>query len=352
MLVLRRVISIVIAVDRFVRLHFIGFAVMLCLLGATSATPDLERRSILGLLAVALCFHVYSYVLNDVVDLPIDRTQPLRRLDPLVRGAVRPGLALGFALLQIPLSVGVLIALGAAPLALLALAAGYAAMAVYNLWGKRCPIPLLTDAAQGLAWGSLALVGAGAVAAEPPPLAILLFLYGAGHIFLINGIHGGLRDLENDLAHGSRTAASFLGAKPTPAGPLAPPAVWIFSLVVQGALALLLLGALVRHAFGYPADTRAILLGVVGAMLALCVFLAGRVARPQLPGWDVAMRVHLFLIPLTLIVAFLPRLSLALRLLVLSLYVLPVLTLEWTHRILREGWARLRPLGGRRKAAP
>jgi hypothetical protein len=58
------------------------------------------------------------------------------------------------------------------------------------------------------------------------------------------------------------------------------------------------------------------------------------------------MRVHLFLIPFTALVAFLPRLEPGLALLVLGLYVLPVLTLEWTHRILRGVWSRLRQAGG------
>jgi 4-hydroxybenzoate polyprenyltransferase len=349
---LRRAWSIVLTVDRFVRIHFVGFASMLCLLGAASVTPAIEARSLAALVAVALCFHVFSYVLNDVIDLPIDRTQPLRRRDPLVRGAIRPGQALAFALLQIPLSFAVLLAAEAAPFAFLALGGGYAGMTAYNLWGKRCPVPLLTDAAQGLGWGSLALVGAGLEAATPPPLAILVCAYGAGHIFLINGIHGGLRDLDNDLAHGSRTAAIFLGARPTPSGPVAPPAVWIFSLGVQAALAALLLGALWAGAFGYSDLVRSSLLGIVGGLCGICVFLAHRVARPQLPGWDVAMRLHLFLIPFTLIVACLPRLPIALQLALLAVYVLPVLTLEWTHRILREAWERVRRVGQARKAAP
>src|SRR3712207_6301146 len=77
-------------VYRFIRFSALGASAILPLLGAATVQPRLSQPSIGGLLAVALAFHVFAYVLNDVIDLPLDRTEVLRRAFPLVRGAVQP----------------------------------------------------------------------------------------------------------------------------------------------------------------------------------------------------------------------------------------------------------------------
>jgi hypothetical protein len=89
-------------------------------------------------------------------------------------------------------------------------------MTVYNLYGKRCPCPPLTDFAQGLGWASLAVYAA--LVLDPGRrshdwlVVGAVALFGVGFILLISGIHGGLRDLVNDRAHGRPTTARFLGS--------------------------------------------------------------------------------------------------------------------------------------------
>src|SRR5512134_2697366 len=136
------------AVDRLIRLHFIDFSGLLPLLGATTVRRQLRVAEILALLGVATCFHVFAYVLNDVVDLPIDRTQPLRQADPLVRGAIRRWHALAVALAAIPLTLPLTHWLGGGANAHGTLLIGFAAMTAYNLWGKRGRFPPITDAVQ------------------------------------------------------------------------------------------------------------------------------------------------------------------------------------------------------------
>jgi 4-hydroxybenzoate polyprenyltransferase len=53
-----------------------------------------------ALLDVTLCFHVYTYTLNDVVDLWVNRINPARRQDLLVRGVLTPRQVLLIALIQ------------------------------------------------------------------------------------------------------------------------------------------------------------------------------------------------------------------------------------------------------------
>lgn len=334
--------------DRFLRLHFIGFATVWCLLGAWSVVDELTLRSAAAALAVAVCFHVYAYVLNDVVDLPVDRTHPDRQQDPLVRGAVRPATALGIALAQIPLGFGLLWLTGASPLAWQALAGAFALMAVYDVWGKRCPVPPLTDLAQGLAWGAMAYVGAGLTTRPPVMLTHVLFAYAAAHILLINGIHGGLRDLANDLQAGRVSTAAFLGARPLPGGIRTGRRVLWFTLSTQALLVGLLLGPLYAGAFGYVATPRAAAIVLATGLSLLMFALAYRVARPELSGWGTAMRVHLFLIPLSLLALLLPLLEGLLAGTVVALYALPGLTLDFTRQLLGRLFSARAPVSGER----
>ncbi|MCG8454961.1 MAG: UbiA prenyltransferase family protein, partial [Holophagales bacterium] len=207
--------------DRFVRLHFLGFSTMLVLLGVASVAAEPGWIQLAGILAVAFCFHNFAYVLNHVIDLPVDRSHPARQDDYLVRGTIRPWQALAFALLQIPLAAGIhaFLVAGASSAGkppLLVLLAGFGLMAVYDLWGKSCPVPPLTDLAQGLGWASLALYGAMAMGGPPNVLTWTAVAMGTGFILLINGVHGGLRDLSNDLDRGRRTTAIFFGSRPLP----------------------------------------------------------------------------------------------------------------------------------------
>ena len=60
----------------------------------SSATPRAEPGStltvLIGLLLVGLCFHVVAFVLNDIFDLELDRTDPTRVQSPLVAGQISP----------------------------------------------------------------------------------------------------------------------------------------------------------------------------------------------------------------------------------------------------------------------
>src|SRR5882672_4637092 len=79
---------------RFGRFSVLGFSVMLPLIGAAAVSRALSAGQLVALTAVGFAFHIFAYVSNDVFDLPIDRTQPLRADSPLVRGLVPPSLAL------------------------------------------------------------------------------------------------------------------------------------------------------------------------------------------------------------------------------------------------------------------
>lgn len=225
------------AVYLTIRVSALGFTLMLPLVGAASraANPGLAR--IVGLMFVAVSFHVFAYVLNDVVDLWLDRSEPLRADSPLVQGAVGRGRLVMLAWAQLPIAFGLVWALGAHRAALAMLGLAFAAMALYDLYGKRCRWPLLTDAVQSIGWCALLGVGAwwdGPVwATRTGWIAAYVFFC----VMLVQGVHGGLRDLANDQRGGARTTAIWLGARPAPgAGIVLSHAMVGYAVVLQVAL--------------------------------------------------------------------------------------------------------------------
>lgn len=246
---------------RFGRFSVLGFSLLLPLAGAATVSGDVSGTQVAALLAVAFAFHVFGYVSNDVFDLPIDRTEPLRAGSPLVRGLVHPRVALAIALVPVPLAAVLHLASGGAPAAATVLMFGMGLGLIYNAYGKRIPIPLVSDVVQALAWVGLAWYGALATRPVMTPafgwLAVTVFLY----VLLVNGLHGGLRDIANDTRHDAKTTAILLGAHATADGALVVPAVLrVYGialhvlLLIAGTLAVvrrsLLAAAVIAVAYG------------------------------------------------------------------------------------------------------
>nr|MBC8492783.1 UbiA prenyltransferase family protein [Chloroflexota bacterium] len=237
---------------RFSRFSALSLSAVLPLLGAATMSPRLAGYQILGLIGVATAFHGFAYALNDVIDLAVDRTESLRAEWPLVQGTVRPWQMLAFALLQVPLALALTIWLGGNSRAYATLGASFALMTVYNLWGKCSPFPPLTDAAQGLAWGTLALYGAAVVPGRPTELMGVVFAFVVVFIVMANGVHGSLRDLANDLNCGVRSTAIMLGARPQDAmGQVIPRRLRFYTLTLQAVLFAITLLPLACNWFSY-----------------------------------------------------------------------------------------------------
>ena len=288
--------QIVGSVDRFVRLHFWGFTFFLVLLGATSVSPHLTTWQMALTVTVAALFHNFAYVFNDVVDLPVDRTQPSRRQDYLVRGVIKPWQALVFSLAQIPLAVVLSFVGGVDEMGILALLAGFFLMAIYDLWGKKCFFPPLTDLIQGLGWGCLVLYGAYAVGGRPTLLTWAAFISGAGFIFLINGVHGGLRDLENDLQRRSRTTAIFFGSRPVGGAVSVHRPLKMFALAIQLLLIVTIVVPLATGAFNYSPRVYGVMVVVQVLLQAVNLRFMLRVFRTDQPSWGRDFRIHIFLL--------------------------------------------------------
>ena len=249
---------------QFIRFPAFAFSAMLPLLGAVTVTASLAGWQIMGLIGVAFAFHNFGYVLNDIRDLPIDRTQPSRARSPLVQGIIGSEQAIVFVILQVPLAFALSGWLGGGRLAYLFLGSGFLFSAFYDLWGKRLPWPPLADLLQGFGWAALLWWGSAVFTTTFTPLTITLSLFIVFYIVLVNGVHGSLRDLANDMKYGLYTTAMLLGARPSEDGCLIiPKRLIIYAYTLQTLLLALLFLPLMRNDFGYELAAWALTLGLL-----------------------------------------------------------------------------------------
>lgn len=242
-----------------------------------AAPPTLTTIALI--LGVGLAFHVFAYVLNDVVDLPIDRSEPRRSDFPLVTGRVSRSQALAVSVGCIPVGLG-LAALQGPIGAVAVLALAYGTMAVYDVWGKRSRLPVLTDLVQGLSWAALLWWAA---TATGQPRAMTAWLAGSIVVFILlaNGVHGSLRDLANDLRCGARSTAIALGARPLAGGGVAAPPTLTWYAAVLHALVIVGVGAAV---LSDPTSTP-VTIALVALVAAVATALAGMAWDARGDGW-------------------------------------------------------------------
>lgn len=255
-----------------IRVSTLGFTLLLPLAGSACASPGWRPVQAAWLIAIALAFHIFAYVLNDVVDLDIDRSEPLRADSPLVHGEIGRLQALALAWTQPPLAFGIALAGRASAPVLAWLALAFVAMAIYDVYGKRCHWPLVTDAVQAVSWCALLLMGAWDANSSPPEATWWVVGYVFLCVMLVNGVHGGLRDLANDQRCGAQTTALWFGARAGAGNAvITSRALTLHALALQTGLAVCALGA--ARAIEIGTARGSALVPVVATLVAACASL-------------------------------------------------------------------------------
>jgi 4-hydroxybenzoate polyprenyltransferase len=319
-----RVIS---ALRQFIHFSVLGFSIILPLLGAATVSSRLTSYQVLGLIGAAVTFHIFAYVLNDVIDLPLDRTQPLRAGSPLVQGKIQPWLAQVVALFQIPLALAFTYLLAPSSLAYVAIGSAFILMTAYNVWGKRIAFPPLTDVIQGLGFGAMVLYGAAAIPGRPSGILVVIFAFVIVFIVMINGIHGSLRDLANDLNYGARTTAILLGVRPSGInGLILPLRFRLYALALQVLLIGIILIPLFYNWFGYPLMTWTITIGIllIFILLSLILLVVSAGSIDNRSRLNFLGMLHISISLSSLLVLFAAYLSSGVLELVLVIYLVPI----------------------------
>jgi 4-hydroxybenzoate polyprenyltransferase len=245
----------------FLRFEYLSVAVIFPLIGSATATAPLTGFQLLGILGGAFAFHIYVSLLNDIIDLPLDRTNPARAAYPLVSGRISLNTALAITLIQIPVAAAIIYWQSGPPSAYFAMAVALGMMTIYNIWGKRSPFPPAIDVIQGIGFSSLALYGA-SLTGSLTPLSWLAFALGVIWMVIIN-LLGGLRDLHTDLAFGVNTSPIYFGMRPHGKEETLPAFVPYYGYFLQ--LLMIIGGILMILWIGYPVWL-SIVLGIVSVL--------------------------------------------------------------------------------------
>jgi hypothetical protein len=316
-----------------------------------------------ALLGVALCFHVWAFVVNDVTDwFTIECDQERRVHDPLGEGRIAPSRALALAAVSRDGSAVPGLPYGCGARGDRTARRRDAAERRLRVWGKRSFFPLLTDAMQAGGYACLALFAAKAVEAVFPqkmgrsapitgcsraPVAG----WGAGYI-LITTLLGGLRDLAYDRACGNvRTTAMLLGAEVDPSGTISNARIVLYAFGVHVAMfALPTIVLFSSPEIGGEAAHDRVLLALygLGAISLLVLGLAVWPHQPRRYRWIAA---HQLILALPAAGAFLPFLDLNGTYVLLTAFFAPYLVQEWiVYRVLAAIHPRLRRMRSRRPA--
>ncbi len=215
MTTLNTILSFVHGYNAQVRFASIGWFLMMPLLGALTATPSPELSLVLGLLFLGWSGHHYIMLMNDIVDLPVDKGSPFRQKSPLVQGKVTTTQLWWVVAAQIPLSLAVCFSLEFGWASYAFLGVFWLAGAIHSFYSKYNSFPFFTDVCISLCYTSTVLLGATATGQPLSTFTLLvfasMFLWG----LLFNGVFSSLKELPNDIRTAGPTCSlpAWLGAK-------------------------------------------------------------------------------------------------------------------------------------------
>jgi 4-hydroxybenzoate polyprenyltransferase len=301
-----------------------GVTVLYPIVGLATTTGEASVGDWLRLSAVGVLFHVYAYVANDVIDLPIDRTDPRRERDPMVNGHLSPQWGLWIALAALPLMS--LLLINEPFRVAVALAAAVGLLGLYDVAGKTIPIPFLADFVQGAGWAALVLVGVG-VGGRPNAATWWATGFVVVLVAMVNGVHGAVRDIENDRQAGAKTTAVVLGARIREGGLVLRPTILVYAAVLQTAIGATIAGTLVgmRDRGSAGAWRVAVVLTTVVYLASVWKLVSAYRHRTDLGRVMAAGAWHLILAPLALATATIWTLGLPLSLISGVVFVAPPL---------------------------
>lgn len=304
---IKRLLTAVCDLDQLVRLHQLGFVAIWPLLGLAAVTVW-SPPTVAGLLTVSLFFNTFGVLLDDAVHLDVDRRDPLRANRWLVRGRVTQRQAVVAAIAQVPLMVAVHFAAGFTVAALPCLLGAVVGQGMYDLYGKKCRVPPLMEAAEAAAAFLLVVYGATATGNATNSLVWLTAGAGAAFILLVNAFHGSLRDIAFEIACDQRTTPIWLGCRGIQEGTVhISTAMSAYAGVWQVVLIALSLAVIAQP--GSTADRNLLLVIAAGIAALANAALFVLLHRVRKPAWDVVMRVHVTILALPVMLAFAPRLG-------------------------------------------
>jgi 4-hydroxybenzoate polyprenyltransferase len=258
-------------------------------LALTAVAPVLGALSMGegSLLRLALLFmvgagaHIFGFVLNDYIDMRIDRLSSELRQRPLVSGTITPNKALAFALggLAVMMALGYFLVMGH-PRAVVVLLFAAILATIYNLISKQ-----FAGMDIFVASAIFFLCVFGAVSAAPDHeilyvsrLGWIVCTLGGLQVLFMNIVAGGLKDIDHDSQGGGRTLAVALGCRVTGDEDRLeiPGSFRSLAYGIQAVFLLFLFAPFILGLAAPPMLEMAVLLAVLAALSGAMLFISSR----------------------------------------------------------------------------
>ncbi len=177
---------------------------------AMQVNYDIRSLELLLIFIIGIFMHIFEFVLNEYMDVDVDRRSPDLAGKPLVKGTISKNSALGVVIVSVALSyiLTMLFFFDLWTLMFLTIAFGFGS--VYDIHGKRFAG---SDFTLALWIFFFCLFGASIVSVKFTPLLYLVAGLGFFQIVFNNAIEGGLKDADHDATAGAHTMAHALGVR-------------------------------------------------------------------------------------------------------------------------------------------
>jgi 4-hydroxybenzoate polyprenyltransferase len=195
---------------RLLRLQAGALIATLALLGAVVIGQN-DPKLLIIIFIIGILYHIYTYVLNEYMDLNVDKQSKDLKRKPLVSGAISE---------QSALIISISAAIGAYIITLIFFPYTYAIVflsfaillgGIYDWRGKKMP-----GFSDFIIAGSLAFsffFGASTIPVSIDMVTILIGLLFFFFVVYANAVEGGLKDVDHDYLGGAKTLALIMGVK-------------------------------------------------------------------------------------------------------------------------------------------
>jgi len=197
---------------KFLRLKALGVSTI-AVIGALSVKETIELSHFVILFFIVAIYNMLGFVLNDYIDLEIDKKSKELSERPLVKRTISKKTALSIIILFYILIIFTGIVFFHSILPLLFLSISLALGTIYDCYGKKF---LGSDITLSASVAFLCLFGAATASTEIRLLTIIIASIYFMHVLFFNIIEGGFKDADNDRRCGAKTTASYLGVKNQP----------------------------------------------------------------------------------------------------------------------------------------
>lgn len=168
-----------------------------------------EPLSLLVLFVIGLLYHIFGFVLNEYIDIEVDKKSADLKKKPLVSGAISKSTAL-FSIIVSSGGACILLVFfqSALPIVLFIIALFLGTL--YDIYGKKI---LGSDFVLAGGFFFLCLTGASTTSISFSPLVYLVGLLYFFQIVFNNAVEGGLKDIDHDALGGAKTLATRAGVR-------------------------------------------------------------------------------------------------------------------------------------------